>query len=87
MNFSATQKGINIAPEAVVEYFSKATTRQTNTYTPVIYSQSFAFYLYENLYFKAELSDAKRKLYANSLSGNEFIELYDSLKARQYVID
>ncbi|CAF3021039.1 unnamed protein product [Rotaria sp. Silwood2] len=57
-------KGIRLAPEDIVDYFSKPTTRQANTYTP------------------AELSDAKRKLYSNSLSANEFVELYDSLKAR-----
>ncbi|CAF1021358.1 unnamed protein product [Rotaria sp. Silwood1] len=57
-------KGIQLAPEAIVDYFNKNTNRQANTYTP------------------AELSDAKRKLYSNSLSANEFTELYDSLKAR-----
>ncbi|CAF3787341.1 unnamed protein product, partial [Adineta steineri] len=35
-----------------------------------------------NTYTPAELSDAKRKLFSNSLSANEFVELYDSLKAR-----
>ncbi|UJR27736.1 hypothetical protein I4U23_009013 [Adineta vaga] len=35
-----------------------------------------------NTYTPAELSDAKRKLFANSSSANEFVELYDSLKAR-----
>ncbi|CAF0794160.1 unnamed protein product [Adineta ricciae] len=35
-----------------------------------------------NTYTPAELADAKRKLFANSASANEFVELYDSLKAR-----
>ncbi|CAF4342023.1 unnamed protein product [Rotaria magnacalcarata] len=62
-------KGVQLAPEAIVDFFSKNTNRQANTYTP------------------AELSDAKRKLFLHTSSANEFAELYDSLKARQYVID
>ncbi|CAF4422889.1 unnamed protein product [Rotaria socialis] len=61
---NANLKGVQLAPEAIVDFFSKNTNRQANTYTP------------------AELSDAKRKLFLHTSSANEFVELYDSLKAR-----